>query len=1566
MSQKLLKAKPTYVDTDTADIKIGPGAARFIKNYRNTFNKNQSGTEGGNFGVGTPLQSNEQRVKLILPAGKNKRIGGKEFEETNEYYFHNWNSNGNHGIYKINGNDLTCDEIIIDPLLNFSLDPRFQISPDRIVLSVIYITDESGNKVVFEKFYLFTNRDNWQYWINVQAAIATDGFDAVLFPYYEVKAPFFDRKELIEYASRPPLLPPTFTEIPYTTADAGKQNKLLKTSTQVAFRYVYTDGRPTALSAYSQPYYQIETACNINNQGLPRGLRYTLYAGGPHVEKIQFFKRNCDGDFVLYDTIDKFNTCGTNSPDLIGTSYWKRTNPFDGFNYNETDNTIQYDYYGDKESLLFDNSATGDTYFQTELPIKSNAMSDAGDAILFANNLKFYNNFDCETLNNIQLSVTNQAADPNSCAVKTVKISCYAFIGAEGLYPQVIFHDGNDTERKFGGISYKFFPTTPLTIDVATCDRYQLSLGTKDGFIGFLAGTPYFAIGKQYAVDSAGNLTLIGVIDKSNGEQMTLINNTIKGGGFFVIKFDFVVLAGNYIFRIASHKASSSSVFSQTSTYVQYASSWQNVNNNKAHRLAATNNEHDMEIHACAGDVDMWNYSGKNILVIYTPETLGYFNPSGFGDANERFIDGYFTESSTSKIGWEAAIYGTSRGDNTLKPFNTGGYTDHNGFFFSCMYNGTANHGEVVFSFYANCAYIGGRMRTAVGQFGVNGYFSSNVNWADNNGGNVGANNRLLIKGKITNCATFSGVSGIGITANGVQTYFSEADGSYEVILHPQSQQGPGSEISGSHRGNLFFNAGGQCLFVECDCSCVAVVPFEFGVVTCISGQEIVYPTSIDKQIKLLISNVKGPKGGGRYPVTIVGFDAAERANYAQLIGYIDIPTFLETGIFTPSQINWTSTGSLNLPSWVRSISFFIGNNTNFKSYLQWVGDKIEFIDINGNIVADGAGAIRARITIQSLLDFNLANNFATTVGYQFVQGDELRFYDDGDGNLFKPDPNSGFMDYQILGSNFNESVEGQIASTVTTGDTSTTTTVTTPVTETDGKSFIIGYDSRLLALIDKCGFWIELIRPKLQAEIETYREITNKYPVINGEIMGTITGGTINFYDTYYQDRSIIITGCSGKAFLHPFESMAITDYWGANCPSTGRVTVRDPEVKQYWDETEVTKSDEKLNNGRVNGIGIFRGKRSRFPGQKRGGIVALHVEEKIILFICENDVFVTSYNEKFVQTHADTGYVTATLDEVIGDPSKKAGITHGCAEEDRGTIGFEKGVSWWLDRKNATPVIFDYDEGPYKSTKPEDIAQENKSWFINKTNYLINFNNTVENPLLNLIETQSGYDPKNNDIIFTFRPRVNLSDNLQYFVNNERETKIPMQETFVFNLDQKKWVNFTGYTPEGFGTLRAAISGLELITFANGLPYFHNSENVSNFNTFYGIKTESVIDMAFSGVEAQLDDKAKVFQSALLNLKGDPFFIDKIITSNPRTFSYVPLFYWNKKFNVWFATLLGDGNTYPDPEHPVPSQLIDGQRLTGFFARIRFVKGAGTLNQYFELDKIAIRVCSSEKTDK
>ena len=162
------------------------------------------------------------------------------------------------------------------------------------------------------------------------------------------------------------------------------------------------------------------------------------------------------------------------------------------------------------------------------------------------------------------------------------------------------------------------------------------------------------------------------------------------------------------------------------------------------------------------------------------------------------------------------------------------------------------------------------------------------------------------------------------------------------------------------------------------------------------------------------------------------------------------------------------------------------------------MGDKIEFLNTRGEVIESQSGLIRSKISIQSLLDFNTDNNFNTNVTYQINKGDILRVYDNGDGVLFDPTSTDGFMDYPILGTNYNESVQTQINVQA-----SGSNITFNPEQVQDGKSIIIGYDKRLEALRGKCGFWIEIIRPRGNSEErELYCEICGVYPVENGVLI--------------------------------------------------------------------------------------------------------------------------------------------------------------------------------------------------------------------------------------------------------------------------------------------------------------------------------------------------------------------------------------------------------------------------------------------------------------------------------
>ncbi len=1554
MAQVIKKLKPITVNTDTSRLALKETESSFIRGYEIAFGKDGKSNEGGNFGVGKKMASNYQTIPMTLPAtGINKTIGFYESKELNEAYVFNYNSLGSHGIYRLDGKTLTCDVVAIKQEFNFSYDPKYSIPEHRCTLRVVYGVDDNGQRIVIAKYLIFTNGLNWQNWVDVIASIATGGFDPVAFPYYKLQPPHFDANELIEYIGRPPMYAPVVSPVAPTLADVGLENFILKKCIQFAYRAILTDGRATALSWYSTPYYTETSTCDADDLNTPRCVDLLLDAGSPLVERYQILVRYngisatngiaVNTDWALYDTINKFSTDGDNDPSKIGNQYWTRTNPWANYNYDPVNNKITYRFCGDKGTTIFSPDDAVD-FVQNDVPLKSCALSNTGDVLIWGNNLRFYPNLPQSTLDNISLDVVDGSQGAGACGSKTVKITLYAtFDGAVVSYQT----SSLDNQRHFCRTKINV-DSKRVYVEIAESNKFFLTTNNLDGLVCYLAGTSYYSVGVQYKVDAAGNKTKIGVIDETNSEQMTSIFTTYQAGGFIMQQFDFSVPAGHYLARLCRHNTDITADYELTSTYVRGIAQWPNIISSPTTGLVPDQN---IEIDASNGDVDTWTGS-KEIFYLFCPYTpltpsgrdwyvfpYGYLNYS----SSWRFIEGYLRDNidgisgidTTTTIGIERVRCYASNGTTGNKVDNS--FTDNNGFFFAYSAGGDANKSEVVFDAQFNCgAYTQRAFRTQINQGSNNGYFPGQIiNISDVN---AAQGNYILITGKVISCASGKGISSVGVTIKDGHTYYTDSDGLYSLRFHTLA--GIGNPIK-----TIYVNSNGNCLFSNCDCTIVSPFTKDVSGIPC-SNSERIAPAVADIQLKNIVIDGSSLKGGGRYPIYITGHDLGGRKAAPSLIGYLDVPTFLEKGNFNTSKGRVTITGDLNLPSWVKWVTFSFGANINSSVYLQWVGDKIEYLDNKGNVTADGNGAIRARITIQSLLDFNIKENFATTATYSFVQGDRLRVYDDGQGNLFDPASNGGYLDYQVLGTNFNDTVDPStvVTTAVVTGGATTTTTTTNSY---DPRSFIIEYDERLLALKDKCGFWIELNRTAPQIDNEPAFGIAGTYPVINGEIQPTSI--ILDAFDTFFQKRNIIISACSGANLNHPFESQSITDYWGDNVTSAGVVLFKDPLAQQRWYLNDAIKTDALVNNGRVNGLGTCRSaNRKDFTDQDWGGIVAIHSERNILAFVCENDWFTADFKLNYANVD-QYGRIIANADLAtgIGNPYQKVGDNFGCAYEDISSIKFNDGIAIWMDRKNSAVVIMNYRQAV-------DISlTENKGYFINKFKYMVTFNNAIQGDLNNIIETAVGINPNNNQLYFSFRPRNGMSTSPVNFVNNEGEVNYGLAETFVYNIDLKKWVHWTPYVPEYYGSMGHAQSGNEFITFVNGAAWFHNSKATKGFMNFYGVDTDQVFNACLNFDPSKL----KIYQAIAIESPDVKYFIRKIETDDPGLISYLTLAGFEKRGNVWYRELLRNMNTYPDPNKPVVSMLQDGKGVYGNFMEIQLVSDPQRRNDYSEINNILVR---------
>lgn len=159
----------------------------------------------------------EATVNLEASAGLNKCIGTYENVEKNALFFWIWNSNGYHGVFKLDGGTNAISQILADSPNN----PVLKFDRDHLITGAGMIGD----------ILTWTDGLNPQRYINVTRAYTTLS------------------DQLISLAKIGPKNPPTFTS--RATDSTVSFNKLASDSFQFAYQYVYQDNEISVLSPYS-------------------------------------------------------------------------------------------------------------------------------------------------------------------------------------------------------------------------------------------------------------------------------------------------------------------------------------------------------------------------------------------------------------------------------------------------------------------------------------------------------------------------------------------------------------------------------------------------------------------------------------------------------------------------------------------------------------------------------------------------------------------------------------------------------------------------------------------------------------------------------------------------------------------------------------------------------------------------------------------------------------------------------------------------------------------------------------------------------------------------------------------------------------------------------------------------------------------------------------------------------------------------------------------------------------------------------------------------------------------
>lgn len=757
---------PIKCNTDLSANYFDEFTARIIKNltsYVGATNEYEDITEGQNVAMLKPLQSNELYAPIPLPEGINFCVGAKGFAQTNEIYVCVWNSNKNHLIYRINGNTRTGEIVKIDPCFNFQLDPRYFIHESAMWLEVLYLIDPDTNQKVIKKDLYWTDGYNYQGYLRTDDSIATNGFDASLFPYFSGNYP---KCNLIRMGIPTPEDCMSITEIPRTDADAGLDNNRLYNTWQFRIRKTDVWGRPSEWGKVSDIDIPGINDCLGGSPSIPRCVELDFDAGDPTTNTIEIAYRNCNSTQWFRD-----NTLFLYNGNILGQWWLRSRNP--DIIYNPNDNTIRYTFCRDKECDPIDVNETNRV--ENPLPNNSQVLFKLNKNIALANNEDGFNPFSLE----LKSKFTKTVIPPEQVDLGIRNITIYVPIYNQAQnYLTDLYPDGTN------GYIYG-------NIGQARLYSQAFSNKKQSGFCGYLAGT--------------GNVAISTQVYLQGGQLIDDPTNTGSYNKVSLQKFVFNnVQKGTYVFRIASQliDPATDSNYQATSTPMwgvcpfDFNTFRTNENwNAPSGDFQNTNHICELVVDVCNGDYDTLN--DNKILCILDVATSG-----------EKVTCGYFYETKRNGFNQNPMELMNISFGNGMSSY----ITDHNGFYWFYTTGSGRTYG---FGFYYKCALKYFDLHEGNVGITFSNFYLEEINNNQYSDFSVTPCNHILIKGRAVLIGTNIGVpnSNVILTRGGYGV--TDDEGNFTIIAHDY--------VTKPQRNDsvVFVNSG--CDYTQPDGSCVEI-----------------------------------------------------------------------------------------------------------------------------------------------------------------------------------------------------------------------------------------------------------------------------------------------------------------------------------------------------------------------------------------------------------------------------------------------------------------------------------------------------------------------------------------------------------------------------------------------------------------------------------------------------------------------------------------------------------------------------------------------------------------------
>lgn len=679
-------------------------------------------------------------------------------------------------------------------------------------------------------------------------------------------------------------------------------------------------------------------------------------------------------------------------------------------------------------------------------------------------------------------------------------------------------------------------------------------------------------------------------------------------------------------------------------------------------------------------------------------------------------------------------------------------------------------------------------------------------------------------------------------------------------------------------------------------------------------------------------------KGGGTYSFGFILYDEANRSTFVQGGANMDlyINTIMENNGYKFQRIIFNFNG-LVFPDWVKSVAICRTQNTSLnrtleKGFIQWSVSSVEYLD-NNNAVAAIAVAIKVRIKVDGLDQFNTTNLENTSTSYQFVDGDRVTIITSN--NIIVPPATYGIISKDLR--------------------------------SIDGVTLIFDMDDRLKQLStagnpfsssDFIQFWTP---NKTDPKTKIFYEITKPIPIDQSTHLSTIPSVTIstgtgsNFgiatttFDTFYiyrvnypQIPFNLLTG----VFESPSFSDTISDSQGEDI---GRINVVNENAGQQWYPSLVRYSMPYVQDTFINGLSTFDSGREKTFFRQYGNITRMYCEQFNLALIQEEKAFRVMVNRNLI-TSADGGNTVTLTTDILSDAIEIQG-NFGCQNGE--TFIGRQGQLYWWDLKRGAMVggSFERVEDISALYDKEGQAQGIKTYATKQSKAIFNYNNSGIAPTAQ-IYIHCGFDPKLNQIIFTNWQK----DDRANFVNNNPTWTALTNDTVAFNTSGK-WDGFFSMTPEMYGICEGHRLGNAMVSFKQGTPYFHNLNNETTYLNFYGTTCDkyfSVVANKGDGVKnfmnAGLDSKSKS-----VTLAGTKYSGVTVKTSNNQA-STIPLTSFVQREGFWWSPIYRNTN--------LGKTIITGDAMKGTWCEILFKGDTDKNSEYSEVRGVTVLFNDSKFT--